>query len=126
MYSTFNGEKSIVAERFIKTFKNKIFKHMKTVSKSAYFDVLVDIFNQYNNPVHGSIKMKPIDVTSDFYGEYNEDSNKKDSKFKVGDRVGNQNIKIFLLQDILKIGQKKVLLLVKLKILFRGLMSLVI
>ena len=126
MYSTFNEEKSIVAERFIKTFKNKIFKHMKTVSKSAYFDVLVDIFNQYNNPVHGSIKMKPIDVTSDFYGEYNEDSNKKDSKFKVGDRVGNQNIKIFLLQDILKIGQKKVLLLVKLKILFRGLMSLVI
>ena len=126
MYSTFNGEKSIVAERFIKTFKNKIFKHMKTVSKSAYFDVLVDIFNKYNNPVHGSIKMKPIDVTSDFYGEYNEDSNKKDSKFKVGDRVGNQNIKIFLLQDILKIGQKKVLLLVKLKILFRGLMSLVI
>ena len=126
MYSTFNEEKSIVAERFIKTFKNKIFKHMKTVSKSAYFDVLVDIFNQYNNPVHGSIKMKPIDVTSDFYGEYNEDSNKKDSKFKVGDRVGNQNIKIFLLQDILKIGQKKVLLLVKLRILFRGLMSLVI
>ena len=126
MYSTFNGEKSIVAERFIKTFKNKIFKHMKTVSKSAYFDVLVDIFNKYNNPVHGSIKMKPIDVTSDFYGEYNEDSNKKDSKFKVGDRVGNQNIKIFLLQDILKIGQKKVLLLVKLRILFRGLMSLVI
>ena len=126
MYSTFNGEKSIVAERFIKTFKNKIFKHMKTVSKSAYFDVLVDIFNKYNNPVHGSIKMKPIDVTSDFYGQYNEDSNKKDSKFKVGDRVGNQNIKIFLLQDILKIGQKKVLLLVKLRILFRGLMSLVI
>ena len=126
MYSTFNEEKSIVAERFIKTFKNKIFKHMKTVSKSAYFDVLVDIFNKYNNPVHGSIKMKPIDVTSDFYGEYNEDSNKKDSKFKVGDRVGNQNIKIFLLQDILKIGQKKVLLLVKLRILFRGLMSLVI
>ena len=126
MYSTFNEEKSIVAERFIKTFKNKIFKHMKAVSKSAYFDVLVDIFNKYNNPIHRSLKMKPIDVTSDFYGEYNEDSNKKDSKFKVGGRVGNQNIKIFLLQDILKIGQKKFLLLVKLKILFRGLMSLVI
>ena len=124
MYSTFNEEKSIVAERFIKNFKNKIFKHMKAVSKSAYFDVLVDIFNKYNNPVHRSIKMKPNDVTSDFYGEYNEDSNKKDSKFKVGDRVGN--IKIFLLKDILKIGQKKFLLLVKLKILFRGLMSLVI
>ena len=31
--------------------------------------------------------MKPIDVASDFYAEYNEYSNKKDPKFKVDDRV---------------------------------------
>ena len=31
--------------------------------------------------------MKPIDVTSSSYAEYNEDSNKKDPKFKVGDYV---------------------------------------
>ena len=31
--------------------------------------------------------MKPIDVTSDCYAKYNEDSNEKDPKFKVGDRV---------------------------------------
>ena len=31
--------------------------------------------------------MKRIDVTSDSYTEYNEDSNEKDLKFKVGDRA---------------------------------------
>ena len=51
------------------------------------FDVLDDIVNKYNNTVHRTIKMKPIDVTSDSYAEYNEDFNKKDPKFKVGDHV---------------------------------------
>ena len=37
--------------------------------------------------VYRTIKMKPIDVTSDSYAEYNEDSNEKDSKFKVVDLV---------------------------------------
>ena len=88
MYSTYNEGKSVVAERFtIRTLKNKIFKHMIAISKNVYFDVLDDILNKYNNTVHRSIKMKPIDVTSDSYAEYNEDSNKKDPKFKVGDHV---------------------------------------
>ena len=87
MYSTYNEWKSVVAERFIRTLKNKIFKHMAAISKNVYFDVLDDIVNKYNNTVHRTIKMKPIDVTSDSYAEYNEDSNEKDPKFKVGDRV---------------------------------------
>ena len=87
MYSTYNEGESVVAERFIRTLKNKIFKHMTAISKNVYFDVLDDIVNKYNNTVHRSIKMKPIDVTSDSYAEYNEDSNEKDPKFKVGDRV---------------------------------------
>ena len=57
------------------------------VSKNVYFDVLYDIVNKYNNTVHRTIKMKPIDVTGDSYVEYNEDFNKKDPKFKVGDNV---------------------------------------
>ena len=60
---------------------------MTAISKNVYFDVLDDIVNKYNNTVHRTIKMKPIDVTSDSYAEYNEDSNKKDLKFKVGDHV---------------------------------------
>ena len=87
MYSTYNEGKSVVAERFIRTLKNKIFKHMTAVSKNAYFDVLDDIVNKYNNTVHRTIKMKPIDVTSDSYAEYNEDSNENKPKFKVGDHV---------------------------------------
>ena len=87
MYSIYNEGKSVVAERFIRTLKNKIFKHIAAISKIVYFDVLDDIVNKYNNTVHRTIKMKPIDVTSSSYAEYNEDSNKKDPKFKVGDNV---------------------------------------
>ena len=81
MYSTYNEGKSVVAERFIRTLKNKIFKHMTAISKNVYFDVLDDIVDKYNNTVYRSIKMKPIDVTSDSYAEYNKDSNQKYPKF---------------------------------------------
>ena len=60
---------------------------MTAVLKNVYFDVLNNIFDKYNNTVHKTITMKPIDVTPDSYAEYNEDSNKKDHKFKVGDHV---------------------------------------
>ena len=55
MYSTYNKRKSVVAERFIRTLKNKIFKDIKAVSKNVYFDVLGDVVNQYNNTVHTTI-----------------------------------------------------------------------
>ena len=86
MYSTCNKGKSVVAERFIRTLKNKIFKHMTATSKNVYFDVLDDIVNKYNNTAHKTIKMKPI-VTDDSFVGYNEESNKKDPKFKVGDHI---------------------------------------
>ena len=82
-----NERKSVVAERFLRTLKNKIFKHMTAISKSVYFDALDDIVNKYNNTVHRIIKMKPIDVKDDSYAEYNEDLNKKNPKFNVGDHV---------------------------------------
>ena len=49
--------------------------------------------NKYNKTVHRTIKMKPIDVTDYSYPEYNEDFNKKDPRFKVGDhvRISNYN-----------------------------------
>ena len=102
MYSTYNEGKSVVAERFIRTLQNKIFKHMAPISKNVYSDVLDDIVNKYNNTVHRTIKMKPIDITGDFYVKsngivFNKDSielhsvelrsNKKNPKFKVGDYV---------------------------------------
>ena len=55
---------------------------MTAISKKNYFDVLDDIVNKYNNTVHRTIKMKPIDITDDYYVESNKDFNKKDPKFK--------------------------------------------
>ena len=60
---------------------------MTAISKNVYIDVLDDIVNKYNNTVHRSIKMKPIEVTNNSYAEYNEETNKKSPKFKVGDHV---------------------------------------
>ena len=69
MDSTFNEGKSVVAERFIKTLKNKIFKHMIAISKNFYFHALDNIVNKYNNTIHRTIKMKPTDdVISDLNG----------------------------------------------------------
>ena len=107
MYLTYNEGKS-VAERFIKTLKNKIFKYMTDISKNVYFDVLDDIVDKYNNTVHKTIKMKPIDVTDDSYAEYNENFNKKDPKFKVGDHVRISKYKTFLPKDMLQIGKNTV------------------
>ena len=58
---------------------------MATFFKNPYFHVLDDIVNKYNNTVHRTIKMKPIDVTSDSDAECNKDSNITKPKFKVGD-----------------------------------------
>ena len=123
MYSTHNGGKS--AERFIRTLKNKIFKHMRGVSKNVYFEVLDDIVNKYNNTVHRSIKMKPTDIKSDSYPGYNEDSNATKLNSKLVIMLRFQNTKNLLLKDTRKIGQEKFLLLGKLKIQFRGYTQLV-
>ena len=86
MYSTYNKEKSVVAERFMRILKNKIYKHMRTLPKNDIaFD---DIVNKNKNTFEITIGMKPIDVKSDSCAEYNEDSNKNDAKFKIGNHVG--------------------------------------
>ena len=62
LYSTNNEVKSVVAERFITTLKNKYYKYMTPRSKSVYNDKLDDIVNEYNNTYHRTIKMEPINV----------------------------------------------------------------
>ena len=113
MYSTFNKGKSVVAKRFIKTLKNKIYKHMATIGKNVYFNDLDDIVKNYNNTIHNSIKMKPKDVKDDNLVEYIEESNEKDPKFKTGDYVRISKYKNIFLKVIYLIGQKKPLLLIK-------------
>ena len=87
MYSTHNEGKSVVAERFIRTLKNKIYTYMTSISKNVYADRLDDIVNEYNNTYHRTIKMKPIDVKDNTYINTDKEVNDKDSKFKVGDHV---------------------------------------
>ena len=87
MYSTQNEENSVVPQRVIKTLKNKIYKHMTAVSKNIYSNVLDDIVDKCNNKYHRIIKLKPIDVRSDSFADYNEESNAKYPKFKIIDNV---------------------------------------
>ena len=122
MYWTYIEGKSVVAERFIGTWKNKIFENGTAVSKNVYFDILDDDVDKYNNTYHRTIIMKPIDVTSNFYVECNVDSNEKDPKSKIGDHVRISKDKNILLKDIFLIGQKKFLWSKKLKKLYHGLM----
>ena len=88
MYSTYNEGKSVVAERFIRTLKNKLYKHMTATGKNVYYDVLDDVVNKYNNTKHSTIKIKPIDVRDNNKKRvYIDEHNEKCSRFKVGDRV---------------------------------------
>ena len=86
MYSTYNEGESVVAKRFIRTLKNKLYKHMTATGKNVYYDVLDDVVNKYNNTKHSTIKMKPIDVGGS-KRVYIDEHNEKDSRFKVRDRV---------------------------------------
>ena len=113
MYSIYIEVKSVATERFIKTLKSNIFKHMTAISKNVYFNVLDDIVNKYSNTIHRKIKMKPIDFTSDSYAEYHEESN---PKFKVGDRVRISKYKNIFAKGYTQNWSEEVLFLVKLRI----------
>ena len=61
MYSAHNEGKSVIAKRFIRTLKNKVYNYMTSISKNFYIDKLDDTANKYNNMYHSIFKMKPID-----------------------------------------------------------------
>ena len=125
MYSMYNEGKSVFAERFIRTLKNKSYKHMKAVSKNVYYDVLDDIGKKYNNTWHSTIKMKPKDVGNDNFTKYFEESNKKDPKFSLGDRVMISNYKNVFAKVCVPNWSEEVFVVDKIKkILYRGHMKL--
>ena len=60
-----------------------------------YIEKLDDIVNKYNNTYHSTMKMRLVDAKSSTYIYFNEENNKEDPKFEVGDHVqisNNQNI----------------------------------
>ena len=84
LYSTHNERKSVVAERFIRTLKNKIYKYMASISKIVYIDKLDNIVNKYNN-TYSTIKVKPVDVKASTNIDFNKENDKEEPKFEVGD-----------------------------------------
>ena len=70
MHSTNNEGKSVIAKRFMKNLKNKIYKYMTAISKNVYIDKLDDIVKESNNTNHTTIKMKPIDVKDNMYIDF--------------------------------------------------------
>ena len=125
MYSTYNEGKSVVAKRFIRTLKNKIFKHITAVSKNVYFDTLDDIVDKYNNPFHRTIRTKPINVKSNSCVKCNVDSSEKDPKFKVGDHARISKHKNIFAKGYTP-NWSEVFLLAELKEQFHGRMLLMI
>ena len=87
MCSIHNERKSVVAERFIKILKTKIYKYMTSISKNVYINKLDDIVGEYNNTYHRTIKMKPVDVKDNTYIDFKKEVNDKNPKSKVGDHV---------------------------------------
>ena len=91
MYSAHNEGKSVVAEKYIRTLKNKMYKYITSISKNVYIDQLDDIVYKYNNTYHNTIKMKSSDVKPKTYinssKEIDEDQDPKfkiDSIFRIG------------------------------------------
>ena len=87
MYSIHNKGKLVVAERFIRTLKTKIYKYLTAISKNVHINKLDEMVNEYNNTYHRAIKMKPVDVKDNAYTDFEKDVNNKDPKFKIGDHV---------------------------------------
>ena len=74
MCSIHNERKSVVAERFIKILKTKIYKYMTSISKNVYIDNLDDVVGEYNNVYHRTIKMKPVDVEDNTYINFKKEA----------------------------------------------------
>ena len=87
MYSSNNAGKFIIAERFIRTLKTKIYEQITAISKNVDIDKLDDIVKEYNNKYNTSIKMKPVNVKGNTYIDFKKEINDKNPKCKVGDYV---------------------------------------
>ena len=79
--------KSVVAEKFIRTLKKKIYKYMSSVSQNVHIDKLDDIVNKYSNTYHRTINMKLVDVKTNTDINSSQEINDKDPKFKMGNIV---------------------------------------
>ena len=86
MYSTHNKGKYVIAERFIRALKNKIYRYM--TFQKMFIDKLDDIVNKYNNTYLNTIKTKRVYIKSNTYIESSKEINNKNPKFNIAETVG--------------------------------------
>ena len=79
--------KSVVAERFIRTLKNKIYKYLTAISKNVHINKSDDILIKYNNTYHSTVKMKLFDVKLNTYINSTKEDNDEEPECKIGDIV---------------------------------------
>ena len=115
MYSTNNERKSVIAERFIRTLKNKIYKCMTSISKNVYIDKLDDIVKEYNNTYYKAIKMKPVDVKDNTYINFKKEVNDKNPKFKVGNHVRISKYKYIFAKGYVPNWSEEIFIIKKIK-----------
>ena len=115
MYSIHDEKKSVFAERFIRTLKNKIYKYMTSIPRNVYIDKLDDIVDEYNSIYHRAIKMKPVDVRDNTHINFEKEVNNKDPKFKVGDYVRISKYKNIFVKGYMLNWSKEVFIISKIK-----------
>ena len=115
MHLIHNEGKSVIAERFIRALKNKIYKYMTTISKNVYIDKLDDIVDEYDNTYHKTIKVKPFDVKDNTYIDFEKEVSNKDPKFQVGDYVRISKYKNIFAKGYMPNWSKGVFIISKIK-----------
>ena len=114
MYSTHNEGKLVTTERFIKTWKGKIYKKMTTYDGKSFLPYLNKLVDQYSNKFHHSINKKPINTDYSALTEKIE-SNPKAPNLKLMTESELLSTRAFLWKVTLKIDQEKYLLSIVLK-----------
>ena len=115
MYLTRNEEKSVFAERLIRSLKNRIYKDMTSISKNVYIDKLDYLIKKYNNTYHRTIKMRPANVKPNTNIDSSKENNDKDLKFKVGDIVRISKYKETFVKGYVPNWSEEVLVIKKVK-----------
>ena len=90
IYQTYNEGKAVVVERFNRTFKEKIWRYFTEYKTKTYINVLADLVSEYNNTVHSTTKLTPVDASkpeNEYLIVYRNPVITQKPKFKVGDRV---------------------------------------
>ena len=88
---------------------------MTSVSANVYIDKLDDIVSKRNNTYHKTIKMKPFDVKSSTYIDFDNRINKQDPEYKVGDHVRIAKYKNIFAKDHVPNWSEEVIVITKIK-----------